>query len=521
MGDSGQVQIEEDKVSLDVNKKRAVKTPAQVIVLENFYKEERFPSDEMKAKLAVQLGLTQKQISSWFCHRRLKDKRRDDYYANGQHDYSSGVIQDHVSRLRQDSCGSIKQGDYRYIDLREVESRIIHGQGFPAADLTYERRSHQYPYGVQMEDPSSESSLSLHDQLFLKSGNPYDMHISAKPTQNGAIVQTNSSSKSIGYKPSGYLKVKGESENPVITAVKRQMGRHYREDGPVLGIQFDPLPPGAFEFPSSHPVNEPINIRDSQQPHCLDISGVMKQSKPKFINEVHNTMLSFQDSYMEGANFNTLHGSKRQDWRCHHQPKYKPSFSCSNPFSDKDFPLDIYKGYDDKPAISDCKRSWMSSKLVVERMVPDSCSNHPGPYGRKFTNEEKIPGLHDARHIHMDPKAKNLPKTSSFIRACSESLGNERGPFARMEKVENAGGEWKLRKDYPVRVKIDATNELRVAKRVDLEFPQKDFVANASHARLRLLTNQSKGLSMDVLSSFSGDETAETSLSSRIEDAYG
>ncbi|MBA0639884.1 hypothetical protein Goklo_022882, partial [Gossypium klotzschianum] len=534
---SGQVQIEEDKVSLDVNKKRAVKTPAQVIVLENFYKEERFPSDEMKAKLAVQLGLTQKQISSWFCHRRLKDKRRDDYYANGQHDYSSGVIQDHVSGLRQDSCGSIEQGDYRYIDLREVESRIIHGQGFPAADLTYGRRSHQYPYGVQMEDPSSESSLSLHDQLFLKSGNPYDMHISANPTQNGAIVQTNLSSKSIGYKPSGYLKVKGQSENPVITAVKRQMGRHYREDGPVLGIQFDPLPPGAFEFPSSHPVNgiplfaceslwlltstpvvlvlstegrpvnwvgwvgfvsgqsrsEPINIRDSRQPHCLDISGVMKQSKPKIINEVHNTMLSFQDSYMEGANFNTVHGSKRQDWRCHHQPKYKPSFSCSSPFPDKDFPLDIYKVYADKPAISDCKRSWMSSKLVVERMVPDSCSNHPGPYGRKITNEQKIPGLHDAYHIHMDPKAKNLPKTSSFIRACSESLGNERGPFARMEKVENVGGEWKLRKDYPVRVKIDATNELRVAKRVDLEFPQKDFVANASHARLRLLTNPSKG----------------------------
>ncbi|PPD68543.1 hypothetical protein GOBAR_DD34580 [Gossypium barbadense] len=262
MGDSGQVQIEEDKVSLDVNKKRAVKTPAQVF---GSFTEERFPSDEMKAKLAVQLGLTQKQISSWFCHRRLKDKRRDDYYANGQHDYSSGVIQDHVSGLRQDSCGSIKQGDYRYIDLREVESRIIHGQGFPAADLTYEHRSHQYPYGVQMEDPSSESSLSLHDQLFLKSGNPYDMHISANPTQNGAIVQTNSSSKSVGYKPSGYLKVKGQSENPVITAVKRQMGRHYREDGPVLGIQFDPLPPGAFEFPSSHPVNLKLNF-DYPQP---------------------------------------------------------------------------------------------------------------------------------------------------------------------------------------------------------------------------------------------------------------
>lgn len=113
--DSGEVQTEENKVSLDVNKKRTVKTQAQVMALENFYKgisssllilfncsllclkrsfsflcvpEHKFPSDEMKAQMAVQVGLTEKQISSWFCHRRLKDKRRDETYANGRQDRS-------------------------------------------------------------------------------------------------------------------------------------------------------------------------------------------------------------------------------------------------------------------------------------------------------------------------------------------------------------------------------------------------------------------------------------------------
>ncbi|XP_039014890.1 uncharacterized protein LOC120145049 [Hibiscus syriacus] len=457
----GELQTEEDKVSLHLNKKRTVKTPSQVMALENFYKEDRFPSDEMKEKLAVQIGLTQKQIASWFCHRRLKDKRRDDSYANGQHDHSSGVIQDHVSGLRQDSSGSIKQGDYRYIDPRVVESRRIFGQWFPVTDLTYEHRCHQNPYDVQMEDTSSESGLSLHDQLFSETGNPYDMCHSAKLTKNGAIVHTNPSSKSMGYKPSGYLKVKGVSENHVIIAVKRQLGRHYREDGPVLSIQFDPLPPGAFEFPSSHPLNELISVRGSQQDCYPDISGVMKQPKPKIINEVHNTMVSSQDSCMKGENFNIVHGSESQGWKSHHEPKHKPSFSCSNPFPRQDPPVDIYKVYADKPAVNDCQRSRMSSKLAVGRMVSDSFSNYPVFYSEKITNEQESPGSHDNEtHTYIAPKS--LPKTSNLISACSESLGADRVKFVRTAKVENVGGEWNLRKDYPVRIKVDATNELRI-----------------------------------------------------------
>ncbi|XVF47232.1 hypothetical protein PTKIN_Ptkin03bG0092800 [Pterospermum kingtungense] len=362
MEDSGEVQTEENKVSLDVNKKRTVKTRAQVMALENFYKEHKFPSDEMKAQMAVQVGLTEKQISSWFCHRRLKDKRRDESYANGRQDHSSGVIQDRGSGLRQDSCGSIKQGDYWNIDPREVESQRIYGQDFSAVDRKYERRSHQNPYDAHVEDTSSESSLSLHDQLISESRDPYDIQISAKLTENEAITRINPrSAKSMGYKPSGYLKVKGETENPAITAVKRQLGRHFREEGPLLGIEFDTLPPGAFEFPSSSPVNEPIYVRDPQKTHSPDISGVIKQ-----------------------PNLNV---------------------------------------------------------------------------------------------------------------------------------VEKLGRDWKLEKEYPVRVKIDPTNELRVAKGVDVQFPQQEFVANASHARLPLLTNQTKGSSMDVPSSFSEDETAETSSS--------
>ncbi|OMP09719.1 hypothetical protein COLO4_05197 [Corchorus olitorius] len=511
---SAEVQTEENKVSLDANKKRIVKTPAQVSALEKLYKEDKFPSDEMKAQLAAQIRLTEKQISSWFCHRRLKDKRRDDTYANGRQDHSSGVIQDRGSGLRQDSCGSIKQGDYRNVDPREVESRRIYGQEFPAADLLYERRSHQNPYDAHMEDTSSESSLSLHDRHLSESRDSYDMQISANLAQNGESKQINPrSTKSMSYKPSGYLKVKGEVENPAITAAKKQLGKHYREDGPLLGIEFDPLPPGAFEFPNSNPLNEPISVGDPGQAHSPDISGVMKQPNPNIMNEVHDSKMR-SGPCMEGENLNTVHRSERQDRNSHHQLKYKSSFLCSKPFPGQNSSLDIYKGSSGKNPVINCKWSKMSSEPAVERLGSDSFSDHPGPYGGKIAIEQEKPWLHDDdNHTYNAPKFENLSKTSSLMHGCTVSLGIERGPSARMAKVEKLGGEGKPKREYPVRVKIDPTNELRAGKRVKVEFPTPDFLVNASQARLPPLTNPTKGPSMDVPSSFSEDQTAETSSS--------
>ncbi|XP_039064094.1 uncharacterized protein LOC120209106 [Hibiscus syriacus] len=488
MEDSGEVQTEENKVSLDVNKKRTVKTPAQVMALEKFYKELRFPSDEMKAQIALQVGLTEKQISSWFCHRRLKDKRRDEN-ANGRVDHSSGVIEDRGSGLRQDSSGSIKERDYRNIDPREVESGRIFSQEFLA-----DRRSHQNPYDAHMEDTSSESSSSLQDMNFSESRDPHDMPTPAKRKQNGATLPINANrrmAKSKVYKPSGYLKVKGESENPAITAVKRQLGRYYLEDGPLLGIEFDSPPNGAFEFPSSKPVGaEPVDAGDPQHPLSSNISGVIKQPDLNF--------LISHDSYMGNATFKTMHGSERRNKKPRQQLKYKSSFLSSNSFPGQNSSVDIHKGSAEKDGVTDCKRSWMNSKLAVERMRPDSFSNHPDPNGGKVNDEREKPCLHDDdNHTYKALKKENMSK-----------------PSARMVKAKKLGGKQKLKKEYPVRVKTDPTNELRVAKQANAEFPQQDVVSYASLARSPLLTKLTKRSTTDVPSSFSEDETAETSSSS-------
>ena len=146
--------------------------------------------------------------------------------------------------------------DYRHVDPREVESRRLYGHDFPAVDLSHDNRSHHTERVSGMDNTSSESSSSQQDGLFLQTDDPRSVETSRYVGHDGFSAPSNSKeTRQMGYRPSGYLKVKGEIENAAITAVKRQLGRQYEEDGPLLGVDFDPLPPGAFESPIRDPVH--------------------------------------------------------------------------------------------------------------------------------------------------------------------------------------------------------------------------------------------------------------------------
>lgn len=220
--------------------------------------EHKYPTEELKKEISEVLGLTEKQVSGWFCHRRLKDKRmlKDEANANGRQDRSSGVIQDRGSGLGQDSCGSSKHGDYRYLDPKEVESHGLYNRDLSVGDMTYGRTNHFSENLSGMDDTSSESSSFLQDRLYRQGQDPYETDPSRYLTPSKALPPINPKGAiNAGYKPSGYLKLKGEIEHAAITAVKKQLGRNYREDGPLLGVEFDPLPPGAFEFQTEDPVH--------------------------------------------------------------------------------------------------------------------------------------------------------------------------------------------------------------------------------------------------------------------------
>ncbi|XP_051142080.1 uncharacterized protein LOC127259007 isoform X1 [Andrographis paniculata] len=235
-GKSSEIHLENDKVLAEKNRTRTMKTPAQIQALENFYSENKYPSDTMKAEISEVTGLTETQVYGWFCHQRLKDKELHFSSVAGGPEHSSGVVQDHGSGHRPDSCGSTKLGGF---DTKEVESgRVILPQ-LSGAELVISGKKRS------VYDTSSGCSSSLR----ALPGNNI-----LKPTymENSRYLPPKSSLDIPAAKrrsgPSGYLKLLNRpSENPAVTAVKKQLGSLYTEDGPTLGVDFDSPPPGSFK----------------------------------------------------------------------------------------------------------------------------------------------------------------------------------------------------------------------------------------------------------------------------------
>ncbi|KAH6791655.1 hypothetical protein C2S52_002132 [Perilla frutescens var. hirtella] len=328
--ESCEMHPEDDKALSEKNKKRIVKTRAQVQALEKFYNEHKYPSEGMKMDLAESIGLTEKQVSGWFCHRRLKDKKiiNGESYATVRQDRSSGVIQDRGSGHRQDSCGSTKQGDDKNLDTREVESGRLTSKDISAADLTYEHDSHYAGNYNRTNDDSSGSSSSLRNiPPNYQNGDPSDA-----ATSRYLIPKFPSDVKGVKTRPgpSGYLKVKGRLENPAITAVKRQLGKHYREDGPPLGVEFDPLPPGAFESSMQDPVEENFHTGEDVR-GSPDFPNVRQNSKFCKGSEYPSTMASF-NSDIDGVNFKTRSGSDIPDSYIYQKSRIKTSLSNSGSY---------------------------------------------------------------------------------------------------------------------------------------------------------------------------------------------
>ncbi|XP_042003366.1 uncharacterized protein LOC121752389 [Salvia splendens] len=327
--ESCEMQHEDDKSLLEKNKKRIVKTQAQVQALENFYNEHKYPSESMKIQLAESIGLTEKQVSGWFCHRRLKDKKliNGENHASLKQDRSSGVIQDRGSGHRQDSCGSTKQGDGKNLDTREVESGRLNSKEFSAADLTYEHESHHAGNYNRTNGDSSGSSSSLRNVP----PNYQNRDPSDAATSRYLIPKFPSDIKGVKTRsgPSGYLKVKGRLENPAITAVKRQLGNNYREDGPPLGVEFDPLPPGAFESSMQEPLDGNYHTGEDA---CgvPDLMNVCQNSKFCKGSEYTSRMASL-NSDIDGMNVKTRSGSDIPDSHIYRKSR-KTSFSNSGSY---------------------------------------------------------------------------------------------------------------------------------------------------------------------------------------------
>lgn len=548
MEETSELQPEDNKVSMEKSTKRKLKTPAQLKGLENFYTEHKYPTEELKLVIAEELGLTEKQVSGWFCHRRLKDKRlsKDDGAANGRQDRSSGVIQDRGSGLGQgqDSCGSSKHGDYRYLDPKEVESHGLYNRDLSVADMTYGRRNHFSENVSGMDDTSSESSSYLQERLYPQGQGPYETEPSRYLASGKSLPPLKpKGAMNMGYKPSGYLKVKGEIEHAAITAVKKQLGRNYLEDGPLLGVEFDPLPPGAFECQTQDPVPEPYRFGDPALLKSPEISTAKRRPSLSSRYDSYYTKHSSKDTHMEGDDdFGSLRDSDvhdKQDKEPFHGTKHRQAFqSNANRVPARNSPLDLYEDSTGEAAYNNItKNHRKDTKRGVEGMRSDSASNHSDPYeenipvkhadflpyGYENTNPKNVQRSVHAEFLPYDydnVNPKNAQRSEHVKTKHSNSIRNSRGSAdteerelsTRMTKEEMFKADRKAKKQF--RDTGGATmlsNETMVAKRLK---PNTFLPYNANQfpaAEIEPRKNPRSGAEMP--SSFSEDETGDTSSS--------
>ncbi|THF97876.1 hypothetical protein TEA_015817 [Camellia sinensis var. sinensis] len=166
--------------------KRQMKTPYQLEILEKTYASETYPSEATRAELSVKLGLSDRQLQMWFCHRRLKDKK------------DGGVKKPPASGAVVAKRGLL---DSDRDELMVAERGSDHGSRSGSGSESGSGSS-QFDYGggVPMVGRYYESPRSV-------------------------------------------------MERRVVACVEAQLGEPLREDGPILGVDFDELPPGAFGVP--------------------------------------------------------------------------------------------------------------------------------------------------------------------------------------------------------------------------------------------------------------------------------
>lgn len=150
---------------------------------------EMYPSEAIRAELSVKLGLTDRQLQMWFCHRRLKDKNN---------------LSEKKSRKSAAVVGT-KEG---------IEDGLM-AAAEPGSD-----------YGSGSGSGSS----------------PY-----ASRELQGMVLRRDGHGSATGRRC--YESPRTIMELRAIACVEAQLGEPLREDGPILGMEFDPLPPDAFGAP--------------------------------------------------------------------------------------------------------------------------------------------------------------------------------------------------------------------------------------------------------------------------------
>lgn len=192
--------------------KRKMKTASQLEVLEKTYQVAAYPSEALRAELSTQLGLTDRQLQMWFCHRRLKD-RKPQSAGSGKRSRKAEVSPASGAAGGPSAAGTPPLPPPPHVGTKDEmmggELGNEHGSGSGSGSSPY---GHMDPRRAYVGRPGvAVPRISGHGRYY---ENPQSV-----------------------------------AELRAIAFVEAQLGEPLREDGPALGMEFDPLPPGAFGTP--------------------------------------------------------------------------------------------------------------------------------------------------------------------------------------------------------------------------------------------------------------------------------
>lgn len=155
--------------------------------------------------------------------------------------------------LKQAGGSNSKQAkNWNRFKAKDSENhRFVNNHDYPSAVLAAELTDRELLKGNHdiVEDPYV--SLSQ-ERSSLQSGSSYEMEARRLPSKSLNSFEIEARSKR-REKEGLHMVVEPiywqqAVEHQAISAVKAQLGRLFREDGPILGVEFDPLPPDAFGY---------------------------------------------------------------------------------------------------------------------------------------------------------------------------------------------------------------------------------------------------------------------------------
>ncbi|KAM3222190.1 homeobox-DDT domain protein RLT2 isoform X1 [Capsicum annuum] len=220
--------------------KRKMKTASQLEILEKTYATDTYPSEALRAELSVKLGLSDRQLQMWFCHRRLKDRKATPVKRQKKEEASPAAV---VSSGGQVDEMAAVSGEIGKEHASGSGSRVI-PLGGGLMDLQVQQQHHQ--------------------RVVHRPGTAVPRFRAEMP----ALKRY--------YEPPQAI-----SELRAIAFVEAHLGEPLREDGPILGMEFDPLPPGAFGAPivadTQHkPAGRPFEAQIYERQDVNSIKGTTR-----------------------------------------------------------------------------------------------------------------------------------------------------------------------------------------------------------------------------------------------------